>query len=62
MFTEWRTSTYSEGGSQSQCVEVGIAPGRVGVRDSKCRERGQLSVSRTAFRGLISLARTHKGS
>lgn len=49
MFTTWRTSTYSSSGSQSQCVEIGIAPGRVGVRDSKDRPRGHLNVSRTSW-------------
>lgn len=57
MITAWRKSTYSQGGSQSQCVEVGVAPGRVGVRDSKDRTRGHLDVSRTAFRGLVTLAK-----
>lgn len=57
MFTAWRKSTYSGTQSQTQCVEVGIAPGRVGVRDSKDRARGHLSVSRTAFRGLVALAK-----
>lgn len=59
MFKEWRTSSYSDTGSQAQCVEVGVAPGRVGVRDSKARGRGHLDVSRTAFRGLVALAKAH---
>lgn len=59
MFTSWRTSTYSQS-TQGQCVEVGIAAGRVGVRDSKSRERGTLNVSPAAFRGLVALARAHK--
>lgn len=58
MFTAWRTSTYSQSGSQSQCVEIGTAPDRIGVRDSKDRERGHLDVSRTAFKALVSLAKT----
>lgn len=57
MFTGWRTSTYSEA-TQGQCVEVGLAPGRVGVRDSKSRQRGHLDVTRAAFRGLVALAKT----
>jgi hypothetical protein len=57
MFTAWRKSTYSEGGSQSQCVEVGEAPGRVGVRDTKDRERGHIDVSTRAFRGLVAFAK-----
>lgn len=57
MFSAWRTSTYSGTQSQTNCVEVGIAPGRVGVRDSKDRERGYLDVTRAAFRGLVTLAK-----
>ena len=53
MFTTWRTSTYSSSGSQSQCVEIGTAPGRVGVRDSKARDRGHLNVSRTAWTAFV---------
>lgn len=56
MFTAWRTSSYSQSGS-GECVEVGLAPGRVGVRDSKARKRGHLDISRTAFRGLVTLAK-----
>lgn len=52
MFTGWRTSTYSQS-AQGQCVEVGTAPGRVGVRDTKSREQGHLTVSRTAWRTFV---------
>lgn len=55
----WRTSTYSQSSGEPQCVEVGVAPGRVGVRDSKAPQRGHLDVSRTAFRGLVALAKAH---
>lgn len=52
-FTRWRTSSYSSSGS-NQCVEVGVAPGAVGVRDSKNREGGRLAVSRTAWAAFVS--------
>lgn len=61
IFTNWRTSTYSQSTS-GECVEVGVAPGRVGVRDSKSRERGNLDVSRAAFRGLVTLAKAHSNA
>lgn len=49
----WRTSSYS-GNDGSACVEV--KPGaRVGVRDTKARERGALSVSPLAWRALVSM-------
>jgi hypothetical protein len=38
-FMNWRTSSYSSG-NPNNCVEVGVAPGRVGVRDSKMGEVG----------------------
>lgn len=50
--TAWRTSSYS-GGAQQTCVEVGVAPGTVGVRDTKARERGHLEVSRTAWSAFV---------
>lgn len=53
MFTAWRKSSYSTGDSQSTCVEVGLAPGRVGVRDTKARDQGCLDVSRTAWRVFV---------
>lgn len=53
MITNWRKSTYSDSG-RPQCVEVGLAPGRVGVRDTKDRRRGHLAVSRTAWKAFTS--------
>jgi hypothetical protein len=60
----WRTSSYS--GNETDCVEVAVAS-TVGVRDTKARHLGQLSVSRAAweaFRAEISVvqpAREHRG-
>lgn len=52
----WRTSTYS-GSSGGNCVEV--RPGtRVGVRDTKNRNRGQLAVPATAWAAFTSAAAT----
>lgn len=50
--TAWRKSSYS-GGAQQTCVEVGIAPGNVGIRDTKARERGHLEVSRTTWKAFV---------
>lgn len=52
----WRKSSYSASGS-NQCVEVGVAPGTVGVRDTKARERGHLVVSRTAWDAFVRSVR-----
>lgn len=51
-FTTWRKSSYSSN-TNAQCVEIGLAPGLVGVRDTKDRERGNLAISRTAWKTFI---------
>ena len=48
----WRTSTYSSG-QGGRCVEVGAAPEFVGVRDTKDRENGQLTVRPAAWRAFV---------
>lgn len=42
-FTQWRTSSYSSG-NPNNCVEVGAAPGRRAVRDSKLGLAGPVLV------------------
>jgi len=51
-FEGWRKSSYSDSGNP-QCVEVGRAPGLVGVRDTKNREAGHIQVSRTAWAAFL---------
>jgi hypothetical protein len=41
--TAWRTSTRSQG--QGQCVEVGVRPELIAVRDTKNREAGYFTVA-----------------
>lgn len=48
----WRTSTYS-GGSGGNCVEVGATPGYVGIRDTKNRPHGHLTVTPATWRTFI---------
>lgn len=50
--TAWRKSSHSTGAEQN-CVEVGLAPGLVGVRDTKAREYGHLEISRTAWKAFV---------
>jgi len=50
----WRTSGFSA--NQGQCVEVAPVPGSVGVRDTKDRDRGHLTVTRTAWTGFAHAA------
>ncbi|MFI5610570.1 DUF397 domain-containing protein [Amycolatopsis sp. NPDC051903] len=48
----WWTSSYST--ANSNCVEVAVAH-EVGVRDTKNREAGQITVSREAWRGVLDM-------
>lgn len=50
--THWRTSSYTNPNNDN-CVEVGPTTTAVGVRDTKSRERGHLTVSRTAWATFI---------
>lgn len=61
MFTAWRTSSYTTGDKESTCVEVGLSPARVGIRDTKARDRGQLNVSRTTWRAFTRFVREPRG-
>jgi hypothetical protein len=60
----WRKSSYSA--NEGECVEVAVAS-PVGVRDTKARHLGQLSVSRTAWAAftseisVVQPAREHRG-
>lgn len=44
----WRTSSYTNY-NNNNCVEVGPAPGVVGIRDTKNRARGHITISRAAW-------------
>jgi len=57
--TTWRKSSYTGSGNDEVCVEVASLGGRIGLRDSKNRDRGKLEVRREAFAGL--LARVKRG-
>jgi len=48
----WRKSSYS-GGSSADCVEVAPAAEVVGVRDTKSRELGHLTVARNTWTTFI---------
>ncbi|QWF78855.1 DUF397 domain-containing protein [Amycolatopsis sp. CA-230715] len=54
---EWRKSTYS-GGGQNECVEVRLAP-TVGVRDTKDRDNGHLTLSPTAWAAFLTKTAQH---
>ncbi|WIX83253.1 DUF397 domain-containing protein [Amycolatopsis carbonis] len=47
----WRKSSYSQ--QESACVEVAVSE-EIGVRDTKNREAGQLTVSREAWQGVLA--------
>ncbi|WP_030104337.1 DUF397 domain-containing protein [Actinoalloteichus caeruleus] len=52
VLTHWRKSTRSNG-ADGGCVEIGGAPGLVGIRDTKNRAGGTLVVSREAFSSFL---------
>lgn len=47
--TRWRKSSYSGGSTEGECVEVAVAVDQVGVRDTKDRPGGQLTLPRTSW-------------
>lgn len=57
----WRKSSYSEGGQQGQCVEVGAFPGRpdagVFIRDTKDLAGGTLAVNASAWAGFVAMVK-----
>lgn len=44
---KWRKSSYS--GTQNECVEVAVQSDAVGIRDSRSRDAGMLTASRSAW-------------
>ncbi|HEU5030485.1 MAG TPA: DUF397 domain-containing protein [Spirillospora sp.] len=55
--THWRKSSYSSGDSGTDCVEVAALVGGVGVRDSKDRDGGHVTIDRAAFAVLVARIR-----
>jgi len=54
-WSRWRKSSHSNGTEQGSCVEVGVAPGLVGIRDTKEGPNGRIiAVPRAAFRALVA--------
>lgn len=53
MHFEWKKSSYS-GGTGGDCVEVGVTPYAIGVRDTKNRAQGHLIVSPRTWRTFIT--------
>jgi hypothetical protein len=50
--SEWKKSRHS--GNGGNCVEVGLAPGLVSVRDTKDREGGTLTVPTAAWSAFLT--------
>ena len=47
----WRTSRHSN--PESECVEVAVVPGHVGVRDSKDRSGSALLIPPSSWRAFV---------
>ncbi|AOS64455.1 putative DUF397 family protein [Actinoalloteichus hymeniacidonis] len=56
--SRWRKSTRSA--TATNCVEIGQAPGLIGIRDTKNRDGGTLVVSPAAFRSFLTAIRADK--
>ncbi|WP_190821882.1 DUF397 domain-containing protein [Saccharopolyspora pogona] len=54
----WRKSSYSGGGNA--CVEIGVAPAVVGVRDTKDRSYGTLAVTPERFADFLTAIKAGK--
>lgn len=53
----WFKSSYSDGGSEPDCVEIAHAPGTVHIRDSKAHAQApHLTVHRTAWSRFVTYA------
>lgn len=55
MFSRWRKSSFSSG-DPNNCVEVGLAPGRRAVRDSKNPDGPVLVFRPAALAALVACA------
>lgn len=55
----WRTSSYTQ--EAGQCVEVAITSEAVGVRDTKNRAGGHLTVPAAAFTQFLDAVKTTNG-
>ncbi|MEU4668834.1 DUF397 domain-containing protein [Amycolatopsis sp. NPDC023774] len=54
-FAAWRKSSYST--NDSNCVEVDTSPVEIGIRDTKDRAGGHLTLSPAAWTAFLTSAR-----
>ncbi|WP_084642599.1 DUF397 domain-containing protein [Actinoalloteichus hymeniacidonis] len=54
----WKKSSRSA--VQTSCVEVGWAPGVVGIRDTKNRDSGTLLLDRPAFTSFLAAVKADR--
>ncbi|MYW68751.1 DUF397 domain-containing protein [Streptomyces sp. SID8379] len=52
----WFKSSYSDGGSEPDCVEIAHTPGTVHIRDSKNTQVHHLSLSGAAWADFVTYA------
>ncbi|WP_418154537.1 DUF397 domain-containing protein [Actinoalloteichus caeruleus] len=55
--SRWHTSSAS---STQNCVEIGVGPGIVGVRDSKNRTGGAIVVPAPVFAGFVAAVKDNR--
>ncbi|ASO18324.1 hypothetical protein FHR81_002727 [Actinoalloteichus hoggarensis] len=54
----WRTSSRSQ--NTGTCVEIGRAPGLVGIRDTKNRDGGTLHVDTNTFNAFVTAVKADR--
>ncbi|APU17921.1 MULTISPECIES: DUF397 domain-containing protein [Actinoalloteichus] len=54
----WRKSRRSQ--TATACVEIGRSPGLVGIRDTKNRDGGTLTVGHADFDSFLKAIKTHR--
>ncbi|MDA3649889.1 DUF397 domain-containing protein [Saccharopolyspora indica] len=54
--TNWKTSSYSNGGGN--CVEVAVGTGWTGFRDTKDRDGGTLVVTASRWENFLAATRS----
>ncbi|AOS64799.1 DUF397 domain-containing protein [Actinoalloteichus hymeniacidonis] len=57
-YPTWRKTSRSNG-QGGECIEIGSAPGWVGIRDTKNRDGGTLVVDRAVFGAFLAAVKRH---
>ncbi|MFG1999879.1 DUF397 domain-containing protein [Spirillospora sp. NPDC048911] len=56
----WRKSSYSEGGTSGQCIELAALDHEIGIRDSNTPEAGHLRVGQAELAVMLAAIKANK--